>query len=354
MGKKFMPKLQAAQNQHYVPKFILRHFLSDRTKKQVTVFQKSTTKRFKTSIDRVMAERRFNEFQIDEDFYASFEDSICRVEEAVLPVYENLVRNQRLTGTGEEKTTLGVFIAFQMLRTRAYRDVQTSLLSQLRDKFTQMGFSPEHMEGLEEPTEDEQKRSHLVSMRKSINEFSSIIAIKDFVLLRAAEGRHFYLGDNPVVLHNDIERKGVWGNIGLSVKGIQIYVPLTSKLLLAAWCPSILGEYRENASHHRAQQRRVKATVALSPQPFPTAQLAALRHEMVKLDEGLVRIEQYLRFADEGRPVQMTTDNMDFYNSMQVEYAREFIVCQNGDFDLARRFVAERGAGGGGFPFRVG
>ncbi len=35
---------QAAQNQHYVPDFILRHFLSNEKKEQVTVFQKPTGK----------------------------------------------------------------------------------------------------------------------------------------------------------------------------------------------------------------------------------------------------------------------------------------------------------------------
>ncbi|MDF3417383.1 DUF4238 domain-containing protein [Sulfitobacter sp. KE29] len=89
----------AAQNQHYVPKFILRKFLANKDKERVNVFQKSTGRRFQTNIANVMAERRFHEFNIDERYYASFEESACRVEDAVLPAYEALVNRQRL-GSG--------------------------------------------------------------------------------------------------------------------------------------------------------------------------------------------------------------------------------------------------------------
>lgn len=39
-----------AQNQHYVPKFILRNFLSNEAKEQVTVFDKETGRCFPSNI----------------------------------------------------------------------------------------------------------------------------------------------------------------------------------------------------------------------------------------------------------------------------------------------------------------
>ena len=44
---------QAAQNQHYVPKFILRHFLSDPAKERVSVFRKSTQRGLVTPMNGV-------------------------------------------------------------------------------------------------------------------------------------------------------------------------------------------------------------------------------------------------------------------------------------------------------------
>lgn len=113
---------QAAQNQHYVPKFILRNFLSDPAKEQVHVFSKKRGKGFTTSIKNVMAERRFHDFQVSENYLASFEDSVGKIEDMVLPAYREVVKNKRLDVSPEQKASLSVFVAFQMLRTRAQRD----------------------------------------------------------------------------------------------------------------------------------------------------------------------------------------------------------------------------------------
>lgn len=103
---------KAAESQHYVPKFILRKFLSNKDKEQVTVYQKSTGRVFSPSIGGIMSERRFNEFRIDEDYYASFEGAVCRIEDVVLPVYKELVKTKELTEKQEQKSILGIFFAF--------------------------------------------------------------------------------------------------------------------------------------------------------------------------------------------------------------------------------------------------
>jgi hypothetical protein len=74
----------AAQNQHYDPKFILRHFLAVEDKGQVSVFDSQTGKDFQASIASIMAERRFNAFQFDDDWRVSFELAAGKIEEQVL------------------------------------------------------------------------------------------------------------------------------------------------------------------------------------------------------------------------------------------------------------------------------
>jgi hypothetical protein len=61
---------QGAQNQHYVPKFILRNFLGNEKPEQVHVFRKSTGKGFTTSIHNIMAERHFHELRLDDQYIA--------------------------------------------------------------------------------------------------------------------------------------------------------------------------------------------------------------------------------------------------------------------------------------------
>lgn len=345
---------QAAQNQHYVPKFILRKFLANPHKERVNVFQKSTRKQFQTSIANIMAERRFNEFQIDENYYASFENAACRVEEAVLPAYEALIERKQLTGTPEECAMLGLFLAFQMLRTRAYRDHMQDMFQQIHDKFVGMGLEHEEIAELGNLTENDATKNHLKSLRDSISQFSSIISEKDFFLVEAPKGHCFYLADNPVTLHNDIKHVGFGGNLGLSVTGIQIYVPLSSKYMLAAYCPSILADFRKKSTEQKLLMRQIKASSVLAAAPLTGQRRLEFTEQVSALQLGMDRIDRFITATTEGTPLTATAENMDFYNAMQVGSARDFVVCEHGKFDLAKRFVKENGSTNGGLRMNVG
>ena len=126
----------AAESQHYVPKFILRNFLSNQKKDQVSVFQKSTGKIFHPNIKGIMTERRFNEFKIDEDFYASFESSVCRIEDLVFPIYGEMISSRIIRREPENIAHISMFIAFQMLRVRAYREGLQDVGRLVREKFS--------------------------------------------------------------------------------------------------------------------------------------------------------------------------------------------------------------------------
>lgn len=203
-------KSQAAQNQHYVPKHILRNFLSNPDKEQVTVFDKKTQKTFTPNIAGIMAERRFNEFVIEEEWLASFEPAVSRIEDQVLPVYRDIVEHRRLTGTPEERGLLAFLIAFQMVRTKAQRNTFLQMDQMLRDKWDKLGIE-RHDIGQLDQNPDELKIRHAEFMEHSLKEFTQIIGGKQFLLMEAAKGRSFYLGDNPVVLHNETKPDHFFG-----------------------------------------------------------------------------------------------------------------------------------------------
>ncbi len=106
-----------ARNHHYVPRFILRHFLSDECKEQVTVYDKTTDKVFTTAIENIMAERDFHAFAF-EDFLVSFENIASHIENITIPAYEKVIEERRLDGTPEQKAALAFLITFQFLRTK--------------------------------------------------------------------------------------------------------------------------------------------------------------------------------------------------------------------------------------------
>lgn len=332
-----MSQAQAAQNQHYVPKFILRNFLSDPKKEQVHVFSKSSGRGFKTSIKNIMAERRFHEFNIDENYLASFEESVCRVEDMLLPAYRGVVQSRRFDGTPEQKAQLSMLVAFQLLRTRSQRDQFVDMELQLAEHLKQHGGSIEDIEGYERLTDDALREQHIRFMRDSVGHFAQIIAAKDFLLLEAPKGRHFYLSDNPVTIHNSQPSDEFYGNMGLACEGIEIYMPLTSDLQLCAWCPSILTNMRKVS----AELNRQLATAILSPATGRDADPTFTLEQLKKLRNYRATVEETLNRAAEGVPMTASSENMDFQNSLQVGQAREHLICQKADFGLAKRFIAQ-------------
>lgn len=325
----------AAQNQHYVPKFILRQFLADEENERVNVYDKHKDQTFVTSIKNVMAERRFNDFKFGDNWTASFEPIACAAEDQVLPAYREVVQQRRLSDDPEQKAALAVLIAFQFLRTKAHRDRWQSLEEETVKMVEAAGGRMQDVQGWEgwEPsTEDTLKREHIGAIRGSLQEFAQIIVSKDFVLAEPAPGRSFYLGDNPVSLANarDFEP---YGNLGIAVPGIEIYMPLAADLMLCAWCPSILADIRERHDDGKRQRRAELLRQVVAGQMSP-AEMKQLLEQFEPLERTH---EELLRVTAEGRPVSSSSENMDYYNGLQTTWAYRYVISRDGDFSLAER-----------------
>lgn len=328
---------QAAQNQHYVPKFILRNFLRAGSEKQVHVFSKRTGKAFTTSIDGIMAERRFHEFAIDDDYIASFEDSIGKIEGLVLPVYREVLSSRRLTGAPEERANLAFLIGFQLLRTRSTRDQFAQIDDILADKLAQSGQTLSDIEGYVPLSEQRLKMQHIQMLKSSLPSITGHLVTKQMLLLEAPAGRSFYLGDNPVCLHNGRPPDPLFGNLGLAVQGIEIYLPLSSDLMLAAYCPSLLTEMDDNRLKGRAELARA-LLVAVASNQITAEQMA---DQLSGFDADTAPATDMLTKVAAGEPILLQEENMDFCNSLQMQFAREFVICPRRDFRLASRFVNE-------------
>lgn len=328
-----------SQNQHYVPKFILRQFLADTDGERVAVYDKQTDKTFVTSIRNVMAENRFNDFLFDDDWIVSFEPFACAAEDQVLPTYRRVLETRRLGNSPQEKAALALLIAFQLLRTKANRNSWQQVEELIVAKVEEGGGKMQDVQGWEDwqpATENSLKRDHLLSIRKSIGDFAQIIATKDFLLAAPAEGRSFYLGDNPVCLNN-MQTFGPHGNLGLAVTGIEIYMPLASDLLLCAWCPSILSTLRSDYEKV-VRQRRCDAVGQVMAGKMTAQEMKELMEQFGAADEPAASL---LSAAAESRPVSSTGENMDYLNSLQTSFASRYVVCQQADFGLAQRFCRE-------------
>lgn len=330
-----------AQHQHYVPKFILRNFLSNPKKEQVSVFDKQTGKTFTPSIDGIMGERRFNDFRISDEYIASFENAAGRIEDMVLPTYRRVVANRRLDKTPQEQADLALFVAFQFLRTRALRDTFAELDQLLDAKLKETGGGIDQIDGWQPLSDDRLKHQHATFMFKYIKEFVAIIAEKDFLLIAAPKGRSFYLSDNPVNLYNAEPVSDFRSNLGLSVKGIQIFAPLSSDLMLACFCPSIMASIRASEKENEGVAEAALLSRVLMGHITPSD----MRAKLDELAAMRVPVDRMIRCVETGQPHECDEDNMDFNNWLQLEYSKRFVICQNSDFKLARQFTKEHPKG---------
>lgn len=322
------------KNQHYVPRFILRQFLEDSAKEQVAVYDKQTDRGFTTSIDNVMSENRFHDFSYGE-WDISFETTVTGVENLFQPAYRKVLDERRLDCTPQQKVDLAFFMAFQLIRTRGARNRFEDLEKALSAKLQALGHKLEDIPGWEPQTPDTVKLHDLMVLQENVGKFAEIIATKDFHLATPSPGRSFYLGDNPVCLHNS-KHYGPYGNLGLAVRGIEIYMPLASDLMLCAWCPSLMEELR--VAHAAFSDLEAKMFELHCAGKMPAA---TLKQELEAMRTQGAPAKALLDSVDKGHPLPSHPVNMDFFNSLQSSEASRFVVCQQSDFEIARRHNKE-------------
>lgn len=73
--------------------------------------------------------------------------------------------------------------------------------------------------------------------------------------------------DNPVVMKNSNDF-GAYGNLGLAVRGIKIYLPLSSTLMLTMYCPSIREQMASQKQHIHHLLARPPNLILRHIQPF--------------------------------------------------------------------------------------
>ena len=326
------------KNQHFVPRFILRNFLCDKVKEQVAVFDKEKHRVFKTKIDNIMSETKFHDFTLPMGVEVSAEEVLTELEGLLLPVYREVVKNERLPLDPEKKRALALLVVFQMTRTRSERDLFTHMEDQIKGHMKNFGLTLDDIAGYAPMDDNNLTQMHIQHMENAIPEFAQILAQMDFLLLKAPSGQSFYLGDHPVVMHNHNEADKFWGNIYLTAKGIQIYMPLSSSLTLAIWAQDILA----GINAKEAEYNNVMASAILSPNVMGNPQSAkAIKKQMEDLKAFKAPILSLLGHFQNGTPLNISQDNLTFQNTLQISSAKRFVVGDQLGFDLAKRFNQE-------------
>lgn len=308
-----MNRKSVAKVQHYVPQFLLRNFGSGKNDK-LSVFDKQTDRQFSTNARNVAAESRFYDVEF-EDYFLTLEPSLSRVEAIAKPIVESILRTDSISHlTPEQRANLCAFLAIQLTRTRAFREQLRSIPLLLGEHLKKFGGENADLSAVEryicEPSRDELTLLAGKIVQEAPEKFGVHFATKTWLLLAADSRSHFWVGDNPVTMHNSIDMRP-YGNLGLAVTGIEIYMPLSPRRALAFWCPTHEEKLRaaKNAAGTRA---------------------------------GAVTVSEILTAIDNGTPLSYRPENVTHFNSLQIMNAERYVFSAGDDFDLIKRMLSEQ------------
>lgn len=308
-----------AKIQHYVPQFVLKNFSSGK-KPQVFVYDKHTRKTFKSHVKNVASENGFYDLNF-EGRDLTIEPALSDIESNAAPLLKKITKEESLAWLSpEERSFLSYFFAIQFVRTKQHRIMWENLTEGLVGALRTKGLNQEDLEGYSVQTEEEIKFAGIQSVLKS-DEYAVHFHDKCWILLKTTKENPFYISDNPICFQN-MNDFGFRGNIGLSVKGIEIYFPINSNLAIAMYCKSIEEEIR---SGYKIYQKLL----------FSNPILAA---QQIKDPVGL---EQIVAGITEGKVVPSKPENVININSLQVRYSSRFVFSTENKFSLVEEMLRD-------------
>lgn len=285
--------------QHYIPRFLLKNFgEGKKNKEKIWTFDKFAGRAFRGNVIDAAHENRFYE--------ATTPDGDTIKAEPVMGVIDgwggrpirSIVAEERLPLDDRSGTELSHFVAAQLIRGPHTRNQMQALFSKIIEKWgkeVRFGDDPRPIGDLDE---SENRLSAIAGLRE-VPEMARILRQKIWFLMKAPLGSHFILSDEPVVRHNYYDY-GPMGSSGISQKGIEIYLPLSPRLALHLLCPEV------------AELARV---TRLGP--------------------------EMLHAHRTGLPIVVDRENVEFANSLQVQYSERFLYARSeSDFTIVRQMLA--------------
>jgi hypothetical protein len=309
------------EQQHYVPQFLLKNFTHGK-KPKIFVYDKSNDKRFQTNIKNIASETGFYDLEV-EDSALTMEPHLAHLEANTSEIIKKLIKVRNIKSLSEDETgILALFLAVQFVRTKEHRLKFEHLGKLLAQWLRDMGASEENNE--------EVTRSSGSALEDKVFGLRSLVGAKDlvphflnkaWVLLETIPRNPFFISDNPIGLHNGMDH-GPYGNLGLAVTGIEIYLPISSTLCLNLLCPTIAEKYKKAYDNLRIldQMALELADSAMKKPAFASA-----------FYDGLIN----------GTPIKVVEDNVTMINSLQVVYSSRFVYCESNAFELVERMIKD-------------
>lgn len=317
-------------NQHYVPRFLLKNFSEH---KLVYRYDKKTGRVEQKNIRSVCSQDDFynlslenlcenfpqikNELQkifkdMPKDVYLSWDKAITEIETKTGEIVKKILLNKNVTVLSDkERFMLCVFISLQMLRTSHFRNDLKTIMESTANKVKQFyDAGLQSTVSYKDWVEDNIGKNFDISAKfmslKNLEEetitFANILFYTKNIFLIDTIDDNLYISDTPVVLHNK-KTYGHYGNIGILVPGIEIYMPLSSHIILSYHCKTLIPPYN---------------TMSSSPDYL---------YEIYKtMETGGCLYQKGIT---------------DFFNYLQLCFSNKYLIAKHDCFDYAKNIIKE-------------
>lgn len=315
--------------QHTVPRFLLNEFgFGKKKNKSIYTFDKHDDRVFPQSVKDATTRNSFYNVK-DDSQKSSLEPLLGEIESTASIGIKKLISTENISVlTDDEKKSISTFVVVQQSRTFHSLQNNSELVDELAKKINNFNGHINVKKSDFSLNLTEKKNMFLSSILSS-DSSSSLISNKSWILYKTSLNDPFYISDNPVTLHNDKKAHGIYGNIGLGVRGIQIHLPISSTLVLAFHCPSV----RKNILKTRDQQMLIEK---IAPQ------------KLLNIPNPTI-ITDYAKAYETGQALIIRSEFVRFLNSLQVIFSEQYLFSHKNEFELVQTMIKDNAKYRNGF-----
>lgn len=280
--------------QHYVSQLHLRNFAMNSKKKGIYVFDKQKETSYYDGIHRISAEKGFYDLEVDED--------LQRIENRVGTVIKKIIDKESLINLADgEKYLLSEFIAIQITRVK---HIRTEMLKLIKNQNGKLKIGTTVVE-LESSLEEIVRIASMMNIGNPA--YIPYIHDKLWLLFKTKETCPFYTSDNPITLQclhpNNFDSSGKYEELGIAVKDIEIYFPISKTLSMGIFS-------KNNVDNIRNRYRKCKTFKAL----------CRISTDFIKwVEADKIRYERLMTGLETGQAIPSDNDIVMNINSLQVK-----------------------------------
>ncbi|QUX92629.1 hypothetical protein CYL31_15025 [Marinomonas sp. A3A] len=282
---------------------------------------------FPSNTKNVASENGFYNFTLENGGKYTWEVALSELEGKASLIIEKIIDDKSLNGlSDEQRFSLALFLAVQFVRTKDvreyFKDMVLKISGEISSRFGDMHnlFSEDCIKDI---VSDESLKRYTAESLSDVKEtYLPHFLNKIWTLYEAPKGESFYIGDNPVSMFNFLPSHQFGGsNIGLALKGIEIYLPISSKYSIALLCPQMISDLAGKVKVARSQN--------------------SVMFDREEINKKVSETEKLLSNILSGNAHKIDPENVTHCNSLQVMYSNSYVFSSMKNFNLAIKMIKD-------------